>query len=164
MVALIVHALLGITVVVAFVRANRPLFSRGVPLSRLELTYVVVGVATTVGAWAFNIRFVIDYIHRSSNPLWGPGSSWVHYCQLLFQNPASGSASVDFLMLNVVILPLLLLTDGRRRQIQGLWLVFCATLFLSCTAGYALYLLAVERQRVPSISPAEGRREGLIAT
>jgi uncharacterized protein DUF2834 len=153
-VALIVHALLGITVVFAFVRANRSLFVGDRPLSRLELTYVLVGVATTVGAWVFNIRFVVDYIHRDANPLWGPGSSWVHYCQLLFQNPASGSASVDFLVINVVILPLLLWTDGRRRQIQGLWLAFCATLFLSCTAGYALYLLAVERQRVPSVTMA----------
>jgi hypothetical protein len=153
-VALIVHGLLGITVVLAFVRANRPLFARGAPLSRLELTYVLVGVATTVGAWVFNIRFVIDYMHRNANPLWGSGSSWAHYCQLLFQNPASGSASVDYIVINVVILPLLLLTDGRRRQIQGLWLAFVATLFLSCTAGFALYFLTVERQRVRSVAMA----------
>jgi hypothetical protein len=134
-VALIVHGLLGITVVFAFVRANRPLFARGAPLSRLELTYVLVGVATTVGAWVFNIRFVIDYMHRNANPLWGSGS-------------------VDYIVINLVILPLLLLTDGRRRQIESLWLAFVATLFLSCTAGFALYFLAVERQRVRSVAMA----------
>ena len=54
---------------------------------------------------------------------------------------------MDFTVANVVLLPLITIVDGYRRGIARPWLFFASTLFLSFTAGWALYLLTIEHQR-----------------
>ena len=151
MVSLIVHALLGIAVVVWIIRANPAVFRRpaaGPMLGGLEALYLVVGVASVALGWYFNIRFVRDYGPGTalSNPFWGPGS-WVQYIQLMFANPAAASAGQDYTIGNVILLPLMTIIGGRRRGIAKPWLFFVATLFTSFAFGWAFYLATLERRR-----------------
>ena len=108
----------------------------------------VVGVASIALGWWFNIRFVNEYGPGTAffNPLWGDGS-WAHYMQLMFVNPAAGSAGQDYTIGNVILLPLMVIIDGRRRGIARPWMFFVVTLFTSFAFGWAFYLAAVERQR-----------------
>jgi hypothetical protein len=150
MVSLIVHALLAVAVIVWTVRANPQIFRRpdtGPMFSPLERVLYFVGVASIIGGWTFNIRFVLENTDGwLNNPLWGDGS-WAQYMQLMFDNPAASSASIDFIIANVVLLPLVAIVDGRRRGINKPWLYFVVTLFASFTAGWAFYAATVERQR-----------------
>jgi hypothetical protein len=151
MVSLIVHALLGIAVVVWIVRANPAIFRRpasGPLVSGLEVLYLAIGVVSIGLGWYFNIRFVAEYGPGTllSNPLWGDGS-WVQYIQLMFVNPAAGSAGQDYTIGNVILLPLMTIIGGRRRGIVKPWLFFVATLFTSFAFGWAFYLATLERQR-----------------
>jgi hypothetical protein len=149
MLSLLVHAVLGVLTVVAIVRANPAIFRRpatGPLFSALELAfYACCAISVGVG-WTYNIRFVTDNTDGwVTNPLWGDGS-WVQYMQLMFDNPAAGSASGDFITANVVVLPLALYA-ARGRGINGLWLYFVATLFTSFSLGWAFLLATMERQR-----------------
>jgi hypothetical protein len=149
MLSLLVHAVLGVVTVVAIVRGNPAIFRRpasGPMYSGLELALYACCVASVAVGWTFNIRFVTENTDGwVTNPLWGDGS-WAQYMQLMFDNPAAGSASGDFITANVVVLPLALLA-ARGRGINRLPLYFVATLFTSFTLGWALLLVTVERQR-----------------
>jgi hypothetical protein len=149
MVSLLVHAALGVTVIWLIVASNRGIFRRtetGPNVSTLELALYAVGVASVILGWSFNIRFVRDYAHGHTNPIWGDGS-WAQYIKLMYANPASSSAGEDYTFANVIILPLITIVDGRRRGIARPWLFFVSSLFTSFAFGWAFYLAVVERQR-----------------
>lgn len=150
MLSLIVHAVLGVLVIVWIVRSNPAIFRRttsGPMFSTLELVLYALGGVSIVAGWWFNIRFVTENTDGwLTNPLWGDGS-WVQYLQLMFDNPAAGSAGADFLIANAVVLPLVTIVDGRRRGIRRPWLYFVSTLFASFSFGWTFYLATVERQR-----------------
>jgi hypothetical protein len=151
MVSLLVHAVLGVAVVVWIVRANPAIFRRtasGPLLSGWELSFYVVGAVSVVLGWWFNIEFVRDYAPSGlvANPIWGDGS-WTQYIQLMFDNPASSSAGQDYTIGNVVLLPLMTILHGSRLGIRRPWLFFVASLFTSFVLAWALYLATVERQR-----------------
>jgi hypothetical protein len=146
-----VHAVLGVAVVFWIVRSNPATFRRvpgGAMLSGLEAAYLALGVVSIALGWYFNVRFVTEYGPGTLlfNPLWGDGS-WVQYIQLMFTNPAAGSAAQDYTIANVLLLPLMTIVDGRRRGIARPWMFFASTLFTSFVFGLAFYLMAVERQR-----------------
>jgi Terpene cyclase DEP1 len=149
MVAIVVHAVLGVLVIAWVVRLN-PLVRRRPPAgpayTPLELGYLVVGLASWVLGYAFNIQFVREYGVPGGNPLWGDGS-WQEFIIRLFDNPAAASASQDYIFINVVVLPLFTIIDGRRRGLPKPWLFFVATLFTSCAFGLCLYLFVAERLR-----------------
>ena len=149
MASLLVHAALGVTVVWLIVASNPAIFRRpatGPVVSPLELALYVAGVASVVLGWYFNIRFVRDYSHGHTNPIWGDGS-WAQYIKLMFANPASSSAGQDYTIANVIILPLITIVEGRRRGIARPWLFFVSSLFTSFAFAWAFYLAAAERQR-----------------
>ncbi|TXL62764.1 DUF2834 domain-containing protein [Aeromicrobium terrae] len=150
MLSLTVHAILAVVVVLVTLRANPTIFRRpdsGPMFSPMELALYGVAVASVVGGWTFNIRFVTENTDGwLTNPLWGDGS-WAQYMDLMFDNAAASSASIDFIIANVVLLPLIAIADGRRRGINKPWLYFVVTLFASFTAGWAFYAATVERQR-----------------
>jgi hypothetical protein len=149
MVSLIVHALLGIGVIVWIVRANPQVFARpqgGPAFSTLEVVYYVIGVASIGLGYYFNHQFVEQYAVEGGNPIWGPGS-WQQFIKLGYANPAAASASQDYTIINVILLPLFTIVDGRRRGIRRPWLFFVASLFTSCAFAYAFYFAVVERQR-----------------
>jgi len=149
MLSLIVHAVLGVAVVWLVVRSNPEIFrrpDRGPLVAPLEMVLYVVGLGSVAVGWCFNVRFVTDYTDGwLINPLWGDGS-WAHYMQLLFDNPAAGSASGDFVIANVIVLPLVTIVHGRRLGIARPWLYFVSTLFTSFSFGWCFYLATVERQ------------------
>jgi hypothetical protein len=150
MLSLTVHALLGVLVVWLVIRSNPAIFRRtasGSLLSPLEIVLYAVGIVSVGIGWYFNIRFVTDYTDGwVTNPFVGDGS-WQQYLRLLFDNPAAGSASGDFITANVVLLPLVTIIGGRRLGIQKPWLFFVVTLFASFSFGWAFYAATAERQR-----------------
>jgi len=147
--SLIAHAVLGVIVIWLIVAGNRATFRRpatGPAVSLLEGAYYLVGVASVVVGWYFNVRFVMQYQHGNGNPLWGDGS-WAQYIRLMYVNPAASSAGQDYTIGNVILLPLFTIVDGRRRGIARPWLFFVASLFTSFAFAWAFYLATVERQR-----------------
>jgi hypothetical protein len=61
MVALLVHAILGIITIALVIKMNPAIFKRvpdGPQLSTLEIVYWVVGIASLPLCWYFNIRYV----------------------------------------------------------------------------------------------------------
>ena len=149
MVSLIVHALLGMTVIGFIVASNPHIFRRpasGPLLTTLECAYYVIGVASVVVGWYFNIRFVRQYSHGNPNVFWGPGS-YADYLRLMFTNPASSSAGEDYLFANVILLLLWTIVDGRRRGVRRPWLYFVCSDFTSFSFAWAFYLATIERHR-----------------
>jgi hypothetical protein len=149
MLSLIAHAMLGVAVVWLVVASNRAIFRRpetGPLISAVEGVCYVVGVASVLLGWYFNIRFVHEYAHGNANPIWGDGS-WAEYVKLMFVNPAASSAGQDYTIANLILLPLMTIVDGRRRGIARPWLYFVASLFTSFAFAWAFYLATTERQR-----------------
>lgn len=149
MTALIIHAVLGIAVIAWIARSNPEIFAgffrRGG--SGLEIVFYVVGIASVPLCWYFNHRYVVEYgSAESHNALWGPGS-WTEFITLGYANPAAASASADYTIGNVILLPLFTIIDGRRRGIHRPWLFFVCSLFTSFAFAWAFYLATVERQR-----------------
>jgi hypothetical protein len=146
MVALLVHAILGIITIALVIKMNPAIFKRvpdGPQLSTLEIVYWVVGIASLPLCWYFNIRYVQEY---AANPFWGQGD-WTEFIKMGYANPAASSASADYTIGNVILLPLFTIIDGRRRGIRRPWLYFVASLFTSFSFAWAFYLATVERQR-----------------
>lgn len=149
MVSLLVHAVLGLSVIGWIVASNSKVFARpadGPMFSALECVYYVVGIASIALGWYFNIQFVQQYTHGSTNPIYGPGS-WADYIRLMFTNPAASSASQDYTIANVILLPLFTIVDGKRRGLRHPWLYFVSSLFTSFAFALAFYFATMERQR-----------------
>jgi len=146
MVSLLVHAILGIVVVVFVVKSNRAIFKRvatGPQLSTLEIVYWVVGIASLPLCWYFNIRYVYEY---APNTMIGQ-PNWTEFIMLGYANPASSSQVLDYTIINVTLLPIFTIVDGRRRGINRPWLFFVSSLFTSCVFAFAFYFATIERQR-----------------
>jgi hypothetical protein len=157
MVSLIVHALLGLTVIGLIVGLNSQIFRRpvsGPRLSALECVYYIAGIAATAIGWYFNIRFVNEYAHGAHNPIWGPGS-WAEFIRLGYDNPAASSASEDYTIASLIVLPVFAIVDGRRRGVRQPWLYFALILFTTLTFAWAFYLATIERQRRVSGAEAD---------
>ena len=146
MVALLVHAILGVITIAIVIKVNPAVFRRapeGPQLSTLEIVYWVVGIASLPICWYFNIRFVYEY---AANPFWGQGD-WSQFIAMGFANPASSSQCADYTIGNVILLPLFTIIDGRRRGIRRPWLYLVTSFFTSFAFAWAFYLATVERQR-----------------
>jgi hypothetical protein len=113
--------------------------------SALEIAFYALGIASVVLGYYFNHQFVEQYAVPGGNPIWGPGS-WQQFIQLGYTNPAAANASQDYTIINVLLLPLFTIVDGRRRGIRQPWLIFVISLFTSCAFAYAFYFAVVERQ------------------
>jgi hypothetical protein len=149
MMSLLVHAILGLSVIGWIVASNPKIYAKPAGaawLSPLEAAYYIVGIASVVLGWWFNIHFVQQYTHGSTNPIWGPGS-WSDYIRLMFTNPAASSASQDYTIANVILLPLFTIVDGYRRGLRRPWLYFVSSLFTSFAFAFAFYFATMERQR-----------------
>ncbi|MBI3224721.1 MAG: DUF2834 domain-containing protein [Mycolicibacterium cosmeticum] len=157
MVSLAVHLVLGFAVIAWIVNSNRDIFTRpatGPGVSALEATFYVVGIAGTVLGYYFNYRYMVEFATPSSNPIWGPGS-WQEFIKLGYTNPAASSASQDYTIINVILLPLFTIVDGYRRGIKRPWLYFVSSLFTSCAFAYAFYFATLDRQHRHQKAPVE---------
>ena len=132
-------ALAVASTVFAFV-VNRRLFgghgAGGV--SVLEAVYYVVGACSLLLGWYFNVRYVHLYGHRAT---------YVDYTKKLFTNWAADSAAQDYIIVNVVLLPLWTIVEGRRRGLRQPWIFFVMSLFTSLAFAMAFFLAFMERQR-----------------
>ncbi|MGZ6777472.1 MAG: DUF2834 domain-containing protein [Mycobacterium sp.] len=155
MVALVIHAILGIATIAFIVRSNFVLFRRtatGPQVSALEIFLWGLGIVSLPVTWYFNIRYVQEY---AENPFWGQ-PTWAQFMAMGYVNPSSSSQVADYTILSV-IMAVWAVVDGRRRGFKNAWLYFALFLFTSSTFGSAMYLATVERQRRHKLtaSPAE---------
>lgn len=148
MISLIVHLVLGVGVIAWIVRANQHIFARpaggGPMFSPLEMLFYAIGAVSIVLGYYFNHQFVATYAIEGGNPIWGPGS-WQQFIVLGYANPAAASASQDYTIINVILLPLFTIVDGYRRGIKRPWLFFVSSLFTSCAFAYAFYFATMDR-------------------
>jgi hypothetical protein len=137
--SLVFFGILGIVTTAFAFAVNRRLFIRGGAgrASWLEGLYYVLGVVSLGLGWYFNVRYTHLYGHRAS---------YVGYTKALFANWAADSAAQDYIMVNVVLLPLWTIVDGRRRGLRAPWIFFVVSLFTSLAFAVALYLAFIERQ------------------
>jgi hypothetical protein len=155
MVALIVHAILGIAVIAFIVKSNPAVFTRvatGPQLSPMEIFLWFLGILSLPISWYFNIQYVQQY---AENPFWGQ-PTWAEFIAMGYANPSSSSQVVDYTIMSV-LLAVWVVVDGRRRGFKRPWLYFGLFLFTSSTFGSAMYLATIERQRRHKLaaSPAE---------
>jgi len=147
--SLVITGILGIaTTAVAFV-VNKRLFgpAGAGSVSLLEGVYYVVGMCSLVLGWYFNVRYTHLYGHRAN---------YVNYTKLLFTNWAADSAAQDYIIVNVVLMPLWTIVEGGRRGLRWAWIFFVMSLFTSLAFAIAFFLAFMERQlrynRVPASS------------
>jgi hypothetical protein len=155
MISLVVHGILGILTVWFTITSNPKIFGRppgGPRFSALEILFWAIGLASLPLCWYFNIRYVYEY---SANPFWGEGANWSQFISMGYANWAAASASADYTIVNVLLLPLFTIVDGRRRGIRRPWLFFVASLFTSCAFAFAFYFATVERQHRHKIADLE---------
>ena len=65
---------------------------------------------------------------------------------MLFTNWAADSAAQDYVIVNVVLMPLWTIVEGSRRGLKWAWIFFVMSLFTSLAFSMAMYLAFVERQ------------------
>lgn len=149
MLSLIVHLVLGIAVIVAIVASNPQIFRQAATpkVSVLEAVFYLAGIAATAVGYYFNYRYVSDYSQGTHNAVWGDHGSWKEFIQLGYANPAAASASQDYTIMSLILLPLFVVVDGRRRGIRRAWMYLLLILFTSSAFPWAFYLATVERQR-----------------
>jgi hypothetical protein len=150
MVALLVHLLIGFAALAVIIKSNSAIFARyqtSPQVSALEIFYYVVGVASVVLGYYFNYRYVQEYsVPGAHNAIWGHGS-WAEFIGLGYANPAAASASQDYTIMSLLIFPVWVIIDGRRRGIKRAWL-YCVLLLVTSSAfPWAFYLATAERQR-----------------
>ncbi len=137
--SLVFYGILGIASTAIAFYCNRRLFvGDGITRSSvLEGLYYFLGLVSLFLGWYFNVRYVHQYGHQAS---------YIDYTKALFSNWASDSAAQDYIMVNLVLLPLWTIVDGRRRGLKAPWIFFVMSLFTSLAFSMAMYLAFVERQ------------------
>jgi hypothetical protein len=136
--SLVFYGILGLASTAFAFAVNRLLFQRGGAgrVSALEGVYYAVGLVSLCLGWYFNVRYTHTYAH----------ASYVNYTKMLFSNWAADSAAQDYTIVNVVLLPLWTIVDGRRRGLRAPWIFFVMSLFTSLAFAMAMYLAFVERR------------------
>ena len=143
---LVIFGILGIASTAVAFGVNRRLFGPdgAGPATILEGVYYLVGLVSLVLGWYFNIRYTHLYGHRAN---------YINYTKLLFTNWAADSAAQDYIIVNVVLMPLWTIVEGTRRGLRWAWIFFVMSLFTSLAFSIAFFLGFMERQlrynRVP---------------
>ena len=136
---LLVFGILGVLTTAYAFWVNRWLFGEGGAgrVSVLEALFYLVGVVSLGIGWYFNVKY--------THPV-GSNASYISYTKALFANWAADSAAQDYIIVNVVLLPVWTIVDGRRRGLRSPWIFFVISLFTSLAFAMALYLAFVERE------------------
>ncbi len=137
---LVISAILGVATTAAAFVANRHLFAADGAAGRvtlLEGIYYVVGLCSLGLGWYFDVRYTNLYGHRAS---------YVNYTKMLFSNWAADSAAQDYIIVNVILMPLWTISEGRRRGLKLAWIFFVMSLFTSLAFSVAMFLAFMERQ------------------
>ena len=134
---LLIFGILGVVTTAAAFYWNRRLFPGAGPVSLLEGLLYLFGLISLGLGWYFNVRYTHSQPHSAS---------YVNYTKALFDNWASDSAAQDYIMVNVVLLPIWTIVDGTRRGLKAPWIFFVMSLFTSLAFSVAFYLAFIERQ------------------
>jgi Terpene cyclase DEP1 len=148
MVSVIVHFLLGIACVAWLIASNPKVYAKpanGPWFSTLEIVFYAAGIASIALGYYFNIHFVLD-AHGQGNLISGP-ASYPTFLREQFANPACGSGNQDYMIANVILMPVFTIIDGYRRGLRRPWLFFAASFFTSFAFPFAFYFATIERQR-----------------
>jgi drug/metabolite transporter (DMT)-like permease len=137
--SLVIFGILGLASTAVAFAVNRHLFSGGRAgnVTPLEAVYYVVGLCSLGLGWYFNVRYTHLYGHRAN---------YWNYTKMLFTNWAADSAAQDYIIVNVVLLPLWTIVEGTRRGLKWPWIFFVVSLFTSLAFSIALFLAFMERQ------------------
>ena len=137
--SLVVFGILGIASTAVAFATNRRLFEGGAAgrVTLLEGVYYVVGLCSLILGWYFNVRYTHLYGHRAN---------YINYTKMLFTNWAADSAAQDYIIVNVVLLPLWTIVEGGRRGLKWAWIFFVMSLFTSLAFAMAMFLAFMERQ------------------
>jgi Terpene cyclase DEP1 len=137
--SLFFYGALGVASTVVAFAGNRHLFTGGAVgrPSPLEGLYYLIGVCSLVLGWYFDVRYTHQYGHRAT---------YANYTKMLFSSWAADSAAQDYAIVNVVLLPLWTIIDGRRRGLRVAWIFFVMSLFTSLAFSVAMFLAFIERQ------------------
>ena len=135
---LLIFGLLGLAATAAAFWVNRRIFTGGGagPVTLLEAVYYLVGVTSIVLGWYFNVRYTHTY----------HDASYWNNTKKLFTNWAADSAAQDYVIMNLVLLPLWTIVEGGRRGLRWAWIFFVMSLFTSLAFSVALFLAFMERQ------------------
>jgi hypothetical protein len=158
---LLIFGILGLATIAVAVYVNRRLFVADNGAGRvtpLEAVYYVVGICSIVLGWYFNVR----YTHTYHN------ANYWNYTKMLFSNWAADSAAQDYVIVNVVLMPLWTIVEGTRRGLKWAWIFFVMSLFTSLAFSIAMFLAFMERQlrynnallqapAVPATAPAPSK-------
>jgi len=137
--SLVIFGILGIASTAVAFATNRRLFEGGAAgrVTLLEGVYYVVGLCSLILGWYFNVRYTHLYGHRAN---------YINYTKMLFTNWAADSAAQDYVIVNVVLLPLWTIVEGGRRGLKWAWIFFVMSLFTSLAFSIAMFLALMERQ------------------
>jgi Terpene cyclase DEP1 len=138
---MLISAILGVATIAVAFWVNRHLFGGGAArtvgtVTLLEGVYYVVGVCSIVLGWYFNVRYTHTY----------HDASYWNYTKMLFTNWAADSAAQDYIIVNVVLMPLWTIVEGGRRGLRWAWIFFVMSLFTSLAFSIAMFLAFMERQ------------------
>jgi Terpene cyclase DEP1 len=135
---LLIFGILGlVTIAIAFGYNKRLMVAGGAGrVTLLEGLFYLFGCTSLILGWYFNVR----YTHADHH------STYISYTKALFSNWASDSAAQDYIMVNLVLLPIWSIIDGYRRTMRVPWIFFVMSLFTSLAFSMAFYLAFVERQ------------------
>ncbi len=138
---MLISAILGLATIAVAFWVNRRLFGAGAArtvgaVTLLEGVYYVVGLCSIVLGWYFNVRYTHTY----------HDASYWNYTKMLFTNWAADSAAQDYIIVNVVLMPLWTIVEGGRRGLRWAWIFFVMSLFTSLAFSIALFLAFMERQ------------------
>jgi hypothetical protein len=139
---LLIFGILGLATTAVAFYVNRHLFTPadGAPgagrVSFLEGVYYVVGVCSIVLGWYFNVRYTHTY----------HDANYWNYTKMLFSNWAADSAAQDYVIVNVILMPLWTIVEGSRRGLKWAWIFFVMSLFTSLAFAIAFFLAFMERQ------------------
>jgi len=151
-----VFGTLGILTTVWAVVANRRLFAGG----------TVAGPRpsrSSTTPWASS-RSASAGTATCATPTTRPTPSYWNYTKALFTNWAAAVGRQDYTIVNLVLLPLWTIVDGRRRGLAIPWIFFVMSLFTSLAFSMALYLAFVERQVRYDASIGDGGAPGPVAS
>ena len=138
---MLISAILGLATIAVAFWVNRHLFGAGAArtvgaVTLLEGVYYAVGLCSIVLGWYFNVRYTHTY----------HDASYWNYTKMLFTNWAADSAAQDYIIVNVVLMPLWTIVEGGRRGLRWAWIFFVMSLFTSLAFSIAIFLAFMERQ------------------
>ena len=136
---LLIFGIFGIGSTAVAFYANRHLFVSGNAAGRvspLEAVYYATGVISICLGEYFNVRYTHTY----------HDANYWNYTKMLFTNWAADSAAQDYVIVNLVLMPLWTIVDGTRRGLKWAWIFFVMSLFTSLAMSIAFFLAFMERQ------------------